>query len=647
MDTPRWINIAPLLPGREEEVARDLHRLARETCIDSVAFSCSLHPEGDPPIDKAAAYAERVVRTKAALGDIGLRVGVLVQSTMGHGYRPDSPSPFQRLQLRDGREPWVCCPLDAAFRAHIRAQVAELVERADPEFLLVDDDTRLGSGYGGCVCPLHRAELARRAGRAEMTAADIAAALPGDAALQRAYDDLQADSMELLFRDIRAGIDSVRPGLPVILCSCGYEMPLSPRFAGLLAAPGQRRSVRLNNGRYIREGLRDVPFWLHGTSWQIAQAAPDMDVLCEPDTCPHNRYATAATILHYHVALSVLEGCRGAKFWITRLAEWEPASGEAYRRLLARNKAYYPALAALRPSWDGLRVPLAATATWGIDWGSSLFGAFGFPYANVRAAGDTPPDTSPAAPWALSGYDVLVLSDAELRGILRGRVLLDGGAAVELARRGFAPLTGVEARDWGDLPVASYETWEGGCVNHAVPAVDLRSHDAAATELSTLFHRPWELAPDGKPVAPGTLLFDNAVGGRVLTVSFRLPTLDRELGHWHAYNETRKRRLAELLTRLCDGDGAAWTGGARFAGDEPLFFRTGTAADGTRLWLAMPLCLDPVEEIPLVVDGKAPQRIERLSPNATWEPVDFATTPFGIVLRLPLRPLEPAVLRLD
>ncbi|MBQ9726975.1 MAG: hypothetical protein IJV65_05650 [Kiritimatiellae bacterium] len=664
MDAPRWFDVAPVIPGREAEIAADLRRLARETCIDSVAFMCPLLPEGDPPVDKAAAFAPRVAAMKKRLEGAGLRVGVLVQSTMGHGYEPDSPAPFRRLELRDGRRPFVYCPLDAGFRARVRSQVARLVAETRPDFLVVDDDTRLGSGYGGCLCPLHRAALAERTGAAELSFEALAATLAvgADPALQRAFDETQADSMERFFRDLRAGVDEADPSLPVVLCSCGYEMPLAPRFAKILAAPGQRPAVRLNNGRYVRETLRDIPFWLHGTAWQLAQTGPDADVLCEPDTCPHNRYATPAAILHYHLCMSLLEGCDGAKFWITNLHDWEPASGEAYRRLLARNKALYPALAALEPVWEGVRVPLAATAAWGVDWGSSMFGRFGFPYANVRApAGGTLQDAPPGGeapscsealaasrPWALSAHDVLVLSDAELRAILRGRALLDGGAAIELAKRGFAALTGVDARERGDLPRASCETWDGGGVNRGIPdAADLRAHDPAARPLSTLLHRVWEHAPEAEPIGPGALLFDNAEGGRVLTVAFRLPTLDRDLGHYHAWGETRKRFLARLLDGLCGGDRAAWSGGAFFPGDADLLFRAGRAADGTRLWAALRTSLDPLEELPLSLAGPPPALVERLAPDATWEPVPFETTPDGVVLRLRLLPAEPAVLRVS
>lgn len=651
MNAPLWIDIAPLLPGREEEIEADLRRLARETCVDAVAFSCSLHPEGDPPVDKAAAYAPRVAAMKRRLEGSGLRVGVLVQSSMGHGYVPDSPSPFQTLRLRDGRAPHVCCPLDDAFRAHVRAQVSALVAEAAPDFLLLDDDTRLGSGYGGCLCPLHRAALARRTGAPERSFEDLAAALAAgaDPALQRAFDETQDASMELFFRDVRAAIDAARPGLPAILCSCGYEMSRAPRFAALLAAPGQRPAVRLNNGRYMRETLRDVPFWLHGTAWQLAQTGPGEDVLCEPDTCPHNRWATPAAILHYHLCLSLLEGCAGAKLWIARLAEWEPESGEAYRRLLARNKAFYPALAALRPRWEGVRVPLAATAAWGPDWGSSVFGLFGLPYANVRAPSRREVlASSREAPWALSGHDVLVLSDDELRAILRGRALLDGGAAVELAKRGFAALTGVAARDGAGRPRASFEAWDGGCVNRPVPdAADLREHDPAARELSTLRHRAWALAPDSEPVGPGALLFDNAEGGRVLSVAFRLPSAAPgvNLDVSHLWNQTRKARLAALLDELCGGDRAAWTGGAWFPGEGSLLFRTGRAAGGARLCMAMDISLDPVEELRLGLAGPPPVRVERLAPDASWESVPAETAPGGLLLHLRLLPAEPALLR--
>ncbi len=52
-----WVNVAPLIGAHEEELAADIRRLRRETAMDSVAFICTLVPEGDPPFDKAAVLA--------------------------------------------------------------------------------------------------------------------------------------------------------------------------------------------------------------------------------------------------------------------------------------------------------------------------------------------------------------------------------------------------------------------------------------------------------------------------------------------------------------------------------------------------------------------------------------------------------------
>ena len=48
-----WINIAPLLPDHAEEIAADQRWLVSNTPIDSVAFVCTLVPEGEPVFDKA------------------------------------------------------------------------------------------------------------------------------------------------------------------------------------------------------------------------------------------------------------------------------------------------------------------------------------------------------------------------------------------------------------------------------------------------------------------------------------------------------------------------------------------------------------------------------------------------------------------
>jgi len=52
-------------------------------------------------------------------------------------------------------------------------------------------------------------------------------------------------------------------------------------------------------------------------------------------------------MMHLQLTCSILEGCRGGKFWLSRSGCWEPESGRLYRDTLARNVRFYQALAEL------------------------------------------------------------------------------------------------------------------------------------------------------------------------------------------------------------------------------------------------------------------------------------------------------------
>ena len=86
-------------------------------------------------------------------------------------------------------------------------------------------------------------------------------------------------------------------------------------------------------------------------------------ILDEPDTCPQNRYSTSASMVHAHLSGTILEGAHGAKHWITRLADYEPQSGVAYRKILKKYSKFYNVLADTVKGikWNGFRIPLLGT----------------------------------------------------------------------------------------------------------------------------------------------------------------------------------------------------------------------------------------------------------------------------------------------
>ena len=401
---PRFPNIVPAIDGHLDGQVADCVELCRETPVDAHALCASLVPEGCPPQDKAAALAHRFRRLRASLpADVPL--GVLVQSIMGHGWTPSSPAPFRRIVCADGREPYVFCPLDPAFRDFLRRQLSVLAALR-PAFFLLDDDTRLRTGRDACFCPLHLAEFSRRTGREWPDRDSLRAALSADPALAAAWERLRLDTIAGLARDVRRAFDAVDPAIPGAFCFCEGDVGDALPLARILRAPGQAPVLRLNNGRYLHDGNRDLPLHLLRTERQRLSLPPGepATILDEPDTCPQNRYSMSATDLHLHVSLGLLSGCGGAVLWLTRLHSWEPASGVAYRRMLSRNAGFYRELLTLAGgaeagsrqacsiAWGGLRIPLARPAAGagaaepppGGDWGSLLLGRMGIPYAYVR-----------------------------------------------------------------------------------------------------------------------------------------------------------------------------------------------------------------------------------------------------------------------
>lgn len=318
-EPPLWINVTPLLDERlAVATAEDLAFLAGNTIIDGAAYSCTLVPEGNPAVDKAAIYARRYRETAPLVkAKCGIRQGVLLQATMGHGWTPNEVTPWQKVVKEDGDSMYKFCPLDTRFLDHMSAQAKTLADLA-PDFFMVDDDTRLITGVRGCYCPLHLAEFAKRTGR-KWTREELRAALRDDAKLAEAWDRLLSDSIAGLMERIRAAFPSPIPG---VFCCCALDAHHAARMARILAAPGQSPVVRINGAPYCQDRLYDGLSRSSMLAREMADVGPGVTILSESDTCPQNRYATSATRLLDYMETMTFDGCDGALIGVTA-KEWE------------------------------------------------------------------------------------------------------------------------------------------------------------------------------------------------------------------------------------------------------------------------------------------------------------------------------------
>ena len=147
-----------------EEYCADIERQVKEGIATMPLFNSTLTPEGNPAIDKAAMLAKTYREYKKRLDRLGVPSGILIQASIGHGWKLNQPSAFQKyVGLTNGESPEICCPLDENFRAYIR-RAAKTLALERPAHIMLDDDFRLiMRPQRGCACPLHMAEFNRLA----------------------------------------------------------------------------------------------------------------------------------------------------------------------------------------------------------------------------------------------------------------------------------------------------------------------------------------------------------------------------------------------------------------------------------------------------------------------------------------------------
>ena len=626
------INVTPMIPGYEKETAADLIQMYRQGIIQSALFICALVPEGNPVSDKASRLAELYRKQKAALGKCKMPVGILVQALIGHGWVPSEKAPFQKFTYADGTTPYMFCPLDPDFLAYVRRSIRTIAQ-LKPDFFMIDDDTRMHSGRGGCFCPLHMKEFNRRI-KKRYTPAKLKEALLKDDALAEVWDKFQQEGIIEMLNQIRAEFDAVDPTIQGMFCTCNGDIRHAPGMAKLLAAKGQSPILRINNAKYLymHEKPNEVINWMLKTAIQKAHAPEDYTILAETDTCCHNRYFTSAATIHALYTWSLLNGCSGGKLWITNIAEYTPSTGKVYREKLAEYSGFYDAVYDMKPEWQGVISPLipypkfnAAAHPWGMtnytSWNTDCFGFLGLPHAYAKEPG---PDTV----IALCESEVGFASDEQLKAYLKRNVILDGGAALALTKRGFGKWIGVKAEEW-DLPQATFEkTADGITMQKVAPGVKLIPSSKKAVVRSWLYHSPFRHAKESERLAPGMVRFENRFGGTVLTISGKLPGQ-----YWFAsapfLNPLRKEFLRKELGLKI------W-----YSGDAPLALHT-FKDRGYQTICAFNLGLDPLDRLELAGLPRT-AKLEKLSPHGTWKDVVHEKE----TVKTKLEPMELVFLRI-
>ena len=538
----------------------------REFGIDEILFftyDIDLnHPAtGFWPLETIAAHARQLATAKTALEAVGVKVGINVFTSIGgdRGRQMSRRFPFQPLVNQEGGAcTAAACPLDEAWREYYR-QATRLWSSIRPYRYFIDDDfrwhnhgrTRSGGLTMTCFCPLHLAEFERRYARKytreELLADFLRPGLPHPARAQ--WLDMQRDILEQTATLIETTVHETSPETEVgLMCSPPDVHALEGRDWSRLvrAFAGKDRPLLLRPhfAPYDEGPLHHVPHNLLMPRQTIAQFAPDAPIthFVELDNClptPFNRspdYIAFQTMAyaalgqgHVHYSLFEFTGNRTVyeegREYGQMLRDLRPCVDQVLawtdgpRRDTGIGLLDNPRSAYTRQLPDG------STDYWRMRVNSQALGnslqLLGYPVTFEPS-----PVLAPAAPV------LQTLDDGRLRELLAGNLLLDITAAETFVARGLGAFIGLQGIDYPDPQlnaVGAERVDDPGSPFHGqymhvrlfeVPPDRVLKPLPGARALSQ------QLAPMHKPLGPGTLLFENKLGGRVAIINAQANTID-------------------------------------------------------------------------------------------------------------------------
>lgn len=633
-------SIMPLNERFLNELCDDIKEQCDAGITECPMFMIPLHPEGTPPVNKAEIYGKKFRIFKQRLEAMGYPAGILVQSTIGHGYTLGADSPFEKyVNLNDGEKQTVCCPYDDNFCDYIKNAFATLASE-EPKVMMVDDDFRLMYRSGnGCACERHMKRFRELSGT-NISRSELFEALEHNhKEYKEIYLQTQKEAILKSARAIRDGIDSVDPKIPVVVCASG-NCEFTTDVAAVLSGKDNPIVVRVANGVYVPQTPREITGPFSRAAAQLIYLRDKADlVIGEADTVPFNQYGMSAQFYHMHYVGSVLEGVNGAKRWITRLISYEPKSGVAYRKLLKKYDRFYEELIRIVPELEyfGCRIPLSREPVYNFTktgwdsvsdgseyWASKLLERIGLPlYFSDKNTGIA----------FLCGDADLKFSDDEIRKMLSGIVVLSSDCAENLIKRGFADELGISIQEWDGATVNAEQICQSGAYCQSQVGIkQLVLRDKNAEVISNACNTLDKI--NYTVLFPSAVVFRNSLGGKVITFA-GMPNARPDYIEGFAFlNESRRESLIQLLSSELP---------FYYDGCEEVYLKGAYMRDGRLFCSIFNFGYDPLENPRLATDLPI-QKAEILSTDGSYREIGFEKTDNGIKINMTVNPVDPVIL---
>jgi hypothetical protein len=455
--------ISPAHWQDEEQLRALLRFFARHPrAVDELAFfTAQTHPP--LPLEEIERRAERLRAVLAEVRGQGMRAGVNVLATIGHheeNLGNSLQAPWQRVVDPRGNICRGCfCPAQPEHIDYARKLYTSIAQ-AKPDFIWIDDDVRLQGHWPisfACFCDLcvqqFSQQVSRRFTRETLVSAFDAGTLQEKLGLRRAWLEHNRRVIDNLFRNIEEAVHTVAPRLALGFMTGDrfYEGYAFEQWARTLSGPGHAPvRWRPGGGFYNDDSPLGLVSKAHDLGRQDSALPPEIQIIeSELENFP---YQLLRKSVHTAVVEAAADMAAGTTATAFNVLSMYPEPLDEYAPLFDRISEYRPFYAKLQQRlgrsmakgiWPAWNRDLFASVNPDEEWLSKpksfftaayVLGEIGIPlcyHPDGRAA------------TALAGSSPLAFSEADLRRLFAGGVLMDGEAWLALKRLGLEKWTGV------------------------------------------------------------------------------------------------------------------------------------------------------------------------------------------------------------
>ncbi len=536
--------------GHDEAiVAAEIDRVCKQAKVDEIMFFAYGEElnNGHESLPEIAAWMASIRPHKQRLEKAGISCSLNPWHTLLHidrGRRLKPDQPWQTMVDWQGSQATsVVCPLDGAWQNYY-AQAMQLFAAERFRVIWIDDDFRYHNhpplNWGGCFCPLHVAEFNRRAGahatREEILHACLGAGQPHP--WRQIWLDMWQETALKLAERWQAIVAA--HGCKLGLMSSDFDAHSAEgrhwsqwarAFAGsgpfvhrphywvysdVMGKDGLANSIAMldQNRRVEPAGSEVGPevdngyYYPWNKSYRQTTAQLNLAQVFGSTNLNVSLYDFMGNLPSDDTSrVSFLQSLRPN---LDFLQMHFPPTLQSQGIGIVWREDYSRRMHAANPT-TGWRALHGRSRAW-VPWLGAL--GFGFQMADAPAVN------------ALAGEMAWALDDAELHGLLAQGLLLDGPAAMVLAQRGFSEHIGLSqprtvtqqdvlySMEQFTDPEFAMRVGSTQNVNAGHDAMVQGRPSARARVISRL------LDPRGNDIGHGMLLFENSLGGRVLTVPF-------------------------------------------------------------------------------------------------------------------------------